>query len=403
MDQKQRNKIIFTLGALAAIGPFSIDMYLPGFPAIAKDLDTDIAHVGVSLTSYFIGISVGQLIYGPLIDRFGRKKPLLIGLLIYIVAAVGCALAPDVFWLIGLRFLLALGGCVGMVASRAVVRDLFPPVETAKVFSTLILIMGVAPVIAPTIGGYVTASLGWRYIFLFLVLFALSMFLLVKRFLPESREPDPGVSLKPVKIAREYLQVFKEPEFVTYTLAGSISFAGLFAYISGSPFVFMEFFGLSETFYGWIFGLNAVGFISGSQINRLLLRKKSSAYISVRAAFLQFIAGACLAVGSFAGYLNAESTLFLIFCFMFFLGFIAPNTTALALQPFTRYIGSASALLGSFQMIAGALASALVSYFHDSTVMPMAITMGSCSSVGFIILLFYQFGLRKSVFAPVRN
>ena len=130
MDQKQRNKIIWTLGALAAIGPFSIDMYLPGFPAIAADLDTDIAHVGVSLTSYFIGISVGQLIYGPLIDRFGRKTPLLVGLIIYIIAAAGCALAPDVFWLIGLRFLLALGGCVGMVASRAVVRDLFPPAET---------------------------------------------------------------------------------------------------------------------------------------------------------------------------------------------------------------------------------------------------------------------------------
>ncbi len=390
MNQKQRNTIILTLGSLAAIGPFSIDMYLPGFPAIAKDLNTDIAHVGLSLTSYFIGISVGQIAYGPLIDRFGRKKPLLIGLLIYIIAAAGCALAPDVYWLIAIRFLLALGGCVGMVASRAVVRDLFPPGETAKVFSTLILIMGVAPIIAPTIGGYVAAAFGWRYIFFFLVIFSVSMFLVVKRFLPESREPDSSVSLKPLNVAREYFQVVKEPEFVAYALAGSISFAGMFAYISGSPFVFMEHFGLSETQYGWAFGLNALGFISGSQINRLVLRKKSSAQVSLRAAFFQFLAGIALAAGSAAGLLNAAGTLFLIFAYMFFLGFLAPNTTALSLQPFTRFVGSASALLGSMQMVAGAVASGTVSYFHNETVLPMALTMTVCSTAGFCILALYR-------------
>lgn len=395
MNQQQKNTIILTLGALAAIGPFSIDMYLPGFPAIAADLETDIAHVGFSLTSYFIGISLGQIAYGPLIDRFGRKTPLLTGLVLYLIAAVGCALVPDVYWLIALRFMLAIGGCVGMVAGRAVVRDLFPAGETAKVFSTLILIMGVAPIVAPTIGGYVAAHFGWRYIFLFLVAFSALMFLVVKRFLPESRQPDPAVSLKPAAVLHDYLQVLKDPDFTSYTLAGSITFAGLFAYISGSPFVFMEYFGLSETLYGWIFGLNAFGFIAGSQINRLWLKEKSSAQIVLRAGFFQFLAGLVLAAGSVAGVLNATATMVLIFLFVFWLGFLAPNTTALALQPFTRFAGSASALLGSLQMVAGALASALVSYLHNNTLLPMVLVMACCAVIGYGVVVFHQKKVKK--------
>lgn len=395
MNQKQKNTIILTLGALAAIGPFSIDMYLPGFPAIAADLRTDIAHVGLSLTSYFIGISLGQIVYGPLIDRFGRKTPLLAGLVIYMTAAVGCALAPDVYWLIALRFLLALGGCVGMVAGRAVVRDLFPASETAKVFSTLILIMGVAPIVAPTVGGYVTAHFGWRYIFLFLVAFSAAMFLVVKRFLPESRQPDPTVSLRPGAVLRDYVQVLKDSDFTGYALAGSIAFAGIFAYISGSPFVFMEYFGLSETVYGWIFGLNAFGFILGSQINRLWLKRKTPSQIVLRAGFFQFLGALILAAGSMAGVLNATATMVLIFLFVFWLGFLAPNTTALALQPFTRYAGSASALLGSFQMVAGALASAMVSSLHNGTLLPMVSVMTGCAVAGYAVVVFHQRKVKK--------
>ena len=395
MNQKQRNTIIITLGALAAIGPFSIDMYLPGFPAIAADLDTDISHVGLSLTSYFIGISVGQIIYGPLIDRFGRKKPLSIGLLIYMVAAVGCALSPDVYWLIGLRLLLALGGCVGMVAGRAVVRDLFPPAETAKVFSSLILVMGVAPIIAPTLGGYVTATLGWRYIFYLLAVIGGAMLLMISRFLPESKGPDPAVSLKPGRVFTEYMQVFKEPSFISYAIAGSISFAGMFAYISGSPFVFMEYFALSETFYGWLFGLNAFGFIAGSQLNRLWLKTKSPSFVALRSGICLTIVGALLAIGSLMDILGPTGTFALIFFFLFFLGFLAPNTTALTLEPFTRYIGSASAMLGSLQMIAGALASALVSSLHNGTPVPMTLVMAGSAGIALVALLVRRNSAKK--------
>lgn len=399
MNRKQKRTIILTLGALAALGPFSIDMYLPGFPAIAEDLNTTISRVGLSLTSYFIGISVGQLIYGPLIDRYGRKKPLAIGLLIYILTAIGCALAPTVDWLIGLRLLLALGGCVGIVAGRAIVRDLFPVNETARVFSSLILVMGVAPIIAPTLGGYVTATLGWRAIFYLLAIIATALLLMTRRFLPESRKPDPGVSLKPAKVAREYAQVFKEPSFLSYAVAGSISFAGLFAYIAGSPFVFMEYFGLDETLYGWLFGLNAFGFILGSQINRLWLRKRSSSQVALRSAIFLAVTSGLLGLGSIFGLLNVASTLSLIFSSLFFMGFLVPNTTALALEPFTRYVGSASALLGSFQMVAGALASALVSALHTGTPGPMALTMAGSALIALVALLVRRIAVKKEMVA----
>ncbi len=395
MNQKQKRTIILTLGALAALGPFSIDMYLPGFPAIAADLNTSISQVGLSLTSYFIGISIGQIIYGPLIDRYGRKKPLAVGLLIYLLTAIGCALSPTVDWLIGLRFLLAFGGCVGMVAGRAIVRDLFPANETARVFSSLILVMGVAPIIAPTLGGYITATLGWRAIFYLLAVIAGLLLLMTRQLLPESRQPDPGVSLKPGKVAKEYAQVFKEPSFLSYAVAGSISFAGMFSYIAGSPFVFMEYFGLNETLYGWLFGLNAFGFIAGSQLNRLWLRKRSSAQVALRSGICLGITTGLLAVGSVFELLNAYSTLSLIFSSLFFLGFLAPNTTALALEPFTRYVGSASALLGSFQMVAGALASALVSILHNGTPAPMALCMAGSAFIALTALLIRRKAARK--------
>ncbi|MBC5772470.1 multidrug effflux MFS transporter [Pontibacter sp. KCTC 32443] len=396
MTKKQYRTIILILGALAALGPFAIDMYLPGFPAIAKDLNTDIAHVGLSLTSYFIGIAAGQLIYGPLVDRFGRKKPLIIGLGIFVLAALGCALAPSVEWLIGLRLLLALGGCVGMVASRAMVRDLFSLKDIPNVFSTLMLVMGVAPVIAPTIGGYVTATLGWHFIFVVLAAIAAAVLLAVIRLLPESKGADASISLKPQFILRDFGTVLKERTFLTYAVSGSLAAAGMFAYISGSPFVFMEYFGLTDTQYGWAFGLNAAGYISGSQFNRLLLRRQTSKQITLKVGFIQFLAASALLFGAITGSLSAAGTLILLFSFMFSLGIINPNASALAMTPFTKNTGSASAILGSLQMGTGALASAVVSYLHNKTMLPMTGTMALLTTLSLLILLSARLSTRKA-------
>jgi len=397
MDRRQKNIVILILGFLAAIGPFSMDMYLPAFPAIAADLHAEISNVAYSLTSYFIGISIGQILYGPMIDRFGRKRPLIIGLILYLLTSLGCALSPTVNWLIGLRFLLALGGCAGMVASRAVVRDLFPPDQIARVFSTLLLIMGVAPIVAPTIGGYVVAELGWRAVFFLLTGISSLMIISVLKWLPESKEPDPSISLKPGGIFRDYKEVFKVPQFIIYTFAGAIASAGMFAYISGSPFVFMELFDVSEKQYGWIFGTNAFGIIASSQVNRFWLKYQTSEKIVARVVTMITVFGMSLFIGTALGIITKELTFIFVFLFLCCLGFTYPNTTALALSPFTKYAGSASAMLGFIQMVCGAVASALVGYFHNGTALPMTVIMGLCSTLSLLVIIGVKPALNRRI------
>ncbi len=387
LDSRQKNKIIIILGSLSAIGPFSIDMYLPGFPAVARDLGTDIEHVALSLSSYFVGISAGQLLYGPLLDRFGRKKPLLFGLALYAAAAIACAFAPSINALIALRLLQALGACAGMVAGRAVVRDLFHVNETAKIFSTLMLVMGIAPIIAPSIGGIVTSTLGWRYIFLLLTLFATAMLVTVARFFPESKSPDASVSLRIDAVFHEYRIILRTPSFVTYAVAGGLVSAGMFAYISGASFVFMNVFGFTAMQFGQFFAVNAFGLVAGSQLNTLWLRKRKSAQI------VPIVGGALFAVTialSASNYLTGGSltgTIVSLFFYLPLLGFMNPNTAALSLAPFTKNAGSASALLGAVQMLAGAGASALVSALHNGTVFPMIGVMTGCAGIGYLIII----------------
>ena len=369
------------------MAPFSIDMYLPGFPHIARDLQTDISHVTLSLTSYFIGISLGQLLYGPLLDRYGRKQPVLAGLAVYALAAVGCGLALNVQMLIGFRFLMALGGCAGMVAVRAIVRDLFPVNEIAKTISLLMLVMGAAPIVAPTIGGYVVTTLGWRGIFLVLVGWSIWLFFLVARVLPESKDADPSVSLNPGPVLLAYLKLLRHPWLMAYTLSGGLSAAGMFAYISGSPFVFMQLFHLSEQHYGWLFGLNAFGLILSSQLNHLFLRRLTSAQIVRIGTTLQCLIGLLLLVGTARGYFSLVGTFVLIFCYLFMQGCLYPNTAALALEPFAKNAGVVSGLMGFLQMVTATLASALVSVLHNGTALPMVGVMAGCTGLGFCCLL----------------
>jgi DHA1 family bicyclomycin/chloramphenicol resistance-like MFS transporter len=388
MNKKESNNfpLIFVLGLLSAIGPFSIDMYLPGFPAIAKDLHTTVAHVSLSLSSFFIGISAGQFLYGPLLDRFGRKRPLYIGLCIYFVASMGCAMAASADALIVLRLLQALGGCVGMVASRAMVRDLFAVSENAKIFSLLMLVVGVSPIIAPTLGGYITASFGWKYIFIVLTIMAACILAAVYFILPESKQPDKNFSLKPKPIVNSFLGVLKEPQFYTYALTGSIASAGLYAYIAGSPYVFMELFKVSEKQYGWIFALIAMGLIGASQLNSVLLKTYKSEQIIKAALLCQTVTGILLFTGTIFGFLELFSTIFFIFLFLCCQGFTFPNSSALSMAPFSKNAGSASALMGALQMGIGAFTSATVSFLSNHTAYPMTGVMATCALLSFSVL-----------------
>jgi DHA1 family bicyclomycin/chloramphenicol resistance-like MFS transporter len=378
--------LILVLGLLTAIGPFSIDMYLPAFPAIAKGLNTSVSQVMLSLSSFFIGISAGQLLYGPLLERFGRKKPLYLGLSIYLLASVGCVMVGSVQGLIALRLLQALGGCVGMVAARAMVRDLFEVKENAKIFSTLMLVVAVSPIVAPTLGGYVTAVLGWRYVFVILIYIALFILAGIYYLLPESKQPDPNFSLKPEPIIKNFYGIIRHPQFATYAFTGAVSNAGLYAYISGSPYVFMEIFKVSEKQYGWIFALIAMGLIGASQINNVLLKNYNNEQIINGALRCQCVVGLLLVVITLLGWDEVFLIIFLIFLFLSCQGFIFPNASALSLAPFGHNAGSASALLGAIQMSIGAGASALVSLLHNHTPLPMTGVMATCTLTALAVL-----------------
>jgi len=394
MSKEQRNNdfyLILILGLLTAIGPFSIDMYLPAFPAIAKGLHTTVAQVTLSLSSFFIGISFGQLLYGPLLERFGRKKPLYAGLCIYLVASIGCALAASVNALIVLRLLQALGGCVGMVAARAMVRDLFEVNQNAKVFSLLMLVVAVSPIVAPTLGGYVTAALGWRYVFVMLIFVDLIVIVSAYFLLPESKKPDPNFSLRPGPIIKNFTGVITHPQFYTYALTAAISAAGLYAYIGGSPHVFMEIFHVTEKQYGWIFALIAMGLIGASQVNSLLLKNYTSEQLIKIALRCQSVIGITMVCLSFFGWSDLFVTIFLIFIFLCTQGFVFPNASALSLAAFGHTAGSASALLGAIQMTIGACTSALVSVLQDHTAVPMTGVMACCAITA---LSVFSFGKR---------
>lgn len=399
--QQRRNTAfyILILGALSAVNPFSIDMYLPGFPAIAADMHTSVARIQLSLTSFFIGISFGQLLYGPLLDRFGRKKPVYIGLSIYVIASLGCALTTSAETLIAMRFLQAIGGCAGLVAGRAMVRDLFPVSENARVFSLLMLVIAVSPMIAPTLGGYFASGLGWEAIFIFLAVLALLILLSVIFFLPESRQPDPSFSLKPRPIVRNFISVIRNRQFATYAFVASISGAGMYAYISGSPDVFMNIYHVSEQHYGWIFAFIATGLIGSSQVNSYLLRKHTSEQIIRVALMCQSAVGLLLLAGTLIGVLNVFATIGLMFLFLCCQGFSFPNSSALSIAPFGAQAGSASALMGFFQMSIGALASGLVSLLSNNTAIPTTAVMFLCATAGLFLLVGSTRSVRKSAAA----
>ena len=220
-----RSKLFITciLGALNIISPFSIDMYLPAFPHVAADMHVNMTTVSLTLSSYFIALGFGQIFYGPLLDRYGRKRPLYVGLVLYILGSFGCAFAPGIYALIALRFIQGIGGCAARVGAVAMVRDFFPVEESAKVFSLMFLFIAVSPMLAPSVGGFMMLWMSWRVVFLVLGLIVAAIFALVYFLLPEGHTPDPAISLKPLPIVKEYWAILKNPRFATYTLTGTLA------------------------------------------------------------------------------------------------------------------------------------------------------------------------------------
>lgn len=397
ITKKKYIKLILILGWLTALGPFSIDMYLPGFAGIAKDLNTSVANVSMTLSSYFIGISAGQLLYGPLLDRFGRKRPLFIGLIVYILASLGCVFVTDIDTFIGLRFVQAVGSCAATVASVSMVRDLFPVKDIPKVFSMLMLVVGLSPMLAPTIGGYITADYGWHTVFFILMCMGIVILFASQIVLPNTYLPDTSISLKPRPIITNFIRIIKEPQFYTYAFAGAIAFSGLFTYVAASPIVFMDIFKVDAKTYGWIFAFMSLSFISASQVNSLLLRKFKSEQMIFGALISQTFVVILFLILSINDLLGLYGTIIMLFLFLACLGISNPNTAGLTLAPFARNAGSASALMGAIQLGLGAFVSFAVGIFVDNSVVPMVIIMTITTILAMIILIFGRRNIKRTI------
>ena len=370
-------RTILILGALSAFGPLAIDFYLPAFPAMAAAFGTDEKHVQMTLASYFLGLSLGQLAYGPVADRFGRRIPLLVGVTLFTLASLACAFAPSLDGLIAARFVQALGGCAGMVISRAVVSDKCDAVGSAKVFSQLMLVMGLAPILAPMLGGLLVNLHGWQSIFIALTAFSALSALAVALGLPESlpanqpRQPLSGA-------LRQYGRLLADKVFLGHALTGGIAIAGMFAYIAGSPFVFIKLYGVPPEHFGWLFGINAAGFILVAQLNARLLSKRGPAFLLARAVWVYLAAGLTLLAVSTLHTEQLWPLLIPLFICIASLGCIIPNAAACAMSGQGARAGSASAMLGCLQFSVAAGAAALVGVLHDGTAMPMAMVISLC-------------------------
>jgi len=394
---KQQNFfLILMLGALNTITPFSIDMYLPGFPQIAADLHSTIGKVALSVSTYFLGFAAGQLLYGPLLDRFGRKRPLYIGLALYIVASFGCIAAESINGFLLFRFFQALTGCVAAVAAMAMVRDFFPVKESAKIISLLVLILGVSPLLAPTVGGFIITSFGWHWVFVILAAIVFIILVIIFFFLPEGHAPDSSISLKPAPIINGFKEVIQKRQFYIYALAGTFSFAGLFVYVAGSPAIFMDEFHVSAKAYGGIFALLSVGFIGGSQLNHLLSRRFSSAEIFKTALYVQVTAAVIFFAIANYGSGSLPATLACLFVVLSCAGLTYPNAAAIALAPFSHNAGTASALLGFVQLGFGGLISSGAGLLPFKGSLSTAITMLASAGIALIIVLLGSAGIDKT-------
>ena len=391
--------ILLILGALSAFGPLAIDMYLPAFPAIGEALNADAEQVQWSLSVYFLGLASGQLVYGPLADRFGRRLPLLFGVALFCVASFACAMAPTLEWLLAARFAPALGGCAGMVVTRAVVRDLCAPIDAAKAFSQLMLIMGVAPILAPLAGGAMLKVAGWPSIFWFLTLFSALFALAVYFFLPETLPEDTPPARLGSALGR-YLGLLREPVFMFHSLTGGVAMAGMFAYIAGSPYIFIEMYGLSVDHYAWLFGANAAGFILFAQLNSRLLRHNTPLSLLKGTTGVYCAATVTLLVVALLHSPNIWLFLPPLFCSVAVISLVIPNASACALAGHGHQAGVASALMGTMQFAIAGLTSALVGVLHDGSSVPMALVMAGC---GVVTVTMAFLARRASARAPQPN
>ncbi|MFC7340128.1 Bcr/CflA family multidrug efflux MFS transporter [Saccharopolyspora griseoalba] len=381
-----RAKYALILGGMTAFGPLCMDMYLPAFPAIAEDLRASAAEVQLSLMACTMGLALGQLVMGPLSDALGRRRPLLVGVAIYVLASILCALAPSGYALAGMRLVQGFGGAAGIVIARAVVRDLYSGVALAKFFSMLMLVVGIVPILAPVVGGQLLQLTTWRGVFVTLtavgaLLLAVATFLLPETLPAANRRPGSlGITL------RTFGELLRDRLFVGFALSASLAFAAMFAYISGSSFVLQDVYGMSAQTFGVVFAVNAIGIVGIGQLNGRLVGRADPRKMLAIGLCCNLLGALLVLVAVLAG-LGLVGLLPGLFITVASVGLVMPNATALSLSGRPETAGSASALLGVLQFAVGGMASPLVGAAGSHTAVPMALVMGVLSIAAMAVYL----------------
>ncbi|WP_294001048.1 multidrug effflux MFS transporter [Sphaerotilus sp.] len=376
------------LGLVSAIGPFAIDMYLPALPEIGHSLQADTAQVQRSLTVFFLALGVCQLLYGPLSDRFGRKPPLYFGLALFVAGSIGCALAPDIQTLIVLRFIAGVGACACTVIPRAVVRDLHTGVEATRLTSLLMLVFSVSPILAPLAGSLVIAVASWRWIFWTVSALGVLGIALLAWQLEESRPTSARTASTLGGVLATYWTLLRDRHFMALTLIGAFGMSAFFAYLGNSSFLLIGHYGVTPMQYGFLFSINAAAFIGTAQFNsRLCVRYGLVRVVQVGVAGFASIALGLWALFAF-GVDRLDLLSVLVFCSFGWLGLVVPTTAVLALETHGEIAGTASALLGTTQMVIGAVVMGVLSLFIDGTPMPMVSGIGGCALVTGLLTWF---------------
>lgn len=388
-------QLLVLLGALTALTPLAVDMYLPALPSLTRDLSTTSSAAQLTLAALLVGLASGQLLAGPMSDRLGRRPPVLAGLTGFVVASIGCALAPSVAVLVGLRFLQGFAGAAAVVVARAVVRDLYVGVDLARAFASLMLVMGAAPVLAPVLGAQVLRLTSWRGVFVLLTGAAVLLFVAVLRWLPETLPPERRSDGGLGHTLRVFGGLLRDPGFLVPSLAGSAGFAAMFAYIAGSPYVLQELHGLSPQAYSAVFGLNAAMLILLSQVSSRVVGRTGPGALLVTGASAS-VAGAAVLVVTAVAELGLPVLLVGLVLVVGSVGLMAPNATALALAEHGRTAGAASALLGVLQFFLGAVAAPLSGLGDDRADLSMALTIAAGSVAALTCALLSRRQIRAS-------
>jgi DHA1 family bicyclomycin/chloramphenicol resistance-like MFS transporter len=386
-------KLTTLLGFLCAFAPFSIDLYLAAFPTMARDMGTHVERIQLTLSVFLFGLAIGQLIYGPLSDRFGRRRPLMAGLLIYTAASLLMIFTRDITLFLALRFIQALGGCAGMIIARAIVRDSYDVEGSAKVFTLIMAIQSIGPVVAPVVGAYIVSNMNWGVCFVFMTFLGAGCFLATLFTLSETLPEEKRVRQSPLEVLKLFGALLSKKDFLLMVLSGSVGGASIFAFISGSPHVLIDIYGFSEARYGWTFGLFSLAVASVSQINFLLLRKyKAIVIFTLGVSSMTFFGVFMTLIVEIRGFPSAFWLIILLFLALMSLPLIAANSSAIAMSLGGRQAGSASSVLGVSHFASAGVVSFLMGPAEMLVSFPISFMIALCALSSLILLMFFKAG-----------